>query len=94
VQHGKGGGWRAIRHFAGVRLGSLVGSRRVVVLFITKVNKADLEFLGGLLGSGEVTPVIDRSYSRAQVSEALGYLDTGHPRAKVAIDLDGSKAER
>ena len=87
VQHGKGGGMRALRHFAGVRLGSLVGSRRVVVLFIAKLNQADLEFLASLLASDKVTPVIDRRYSLAQTSEALRYLDEGHAMAKVAIDL-------
>ncbi len=88
LQHGKGGGGRVLRHLAGVRLGSLVGRRRVVALFITKLVRADLDFLAQLVASGEVRPVIERRCSLAQVPEALLYLDQGHARAKAAVDLE------
>ncbi len=87
VQHGKGGGLKAIGHFAGARLGSLIGGRSFA-FFIAKLNRPDLEFLGELISSGQVIPVIERTCSLAQVPEALSYLNEGHTRAKVAIAVD------
>jgi NADPH:quinone reductase-like Zn-dependent oxidoreductase len=84
VQHGKGGGFKAIGHFAGARLGSLIGGRGFA-FFIAKLNRPDLQFLGELIASGQVTPVIERTCSLAEVPEALSYLNEGHTRAKVAI---------
>jgi len=87
VQHGRGGGWRAIGHFLGTRIGSIGRSQRVVVLFICKLNKEDLRFLGELIASGKVTPVIDRRYELGEVGAALSYLNEGHARAKIAISV-------
>jgi len=75
VQHSKGGGLRAIRHFLEVRVRSIRGRQKVVVLFLAKLNRPDLETLGELVESGRVKPVIDRRYDVSRVSEALVYLD-------------------
>jgi NADPH:quinone reductase-like Zn-dependent oxidoreductase len=82
---GKPSAVKLIRLFAGARLGSMFGSRRAVVLFLARLNRPDLDFLGELIASGQVTPVIERTYSLAQVPEALAYLNEGHSRAKVAV---------
>ena len=87
IQHGKGGGWRAIGRFLQVRMGSLRSTRRVVTLFIAKLSKDDLVFLGALLASGKLTAVIDRRYDLAGVADALGYLDQGHAMGKIAIEI-------
>jgi NADPH:quinone reductase-like Zn-dependent oxidoreductase len=87
VQHGRGGGLRAIRHFLDVRIRSLGGGKKVVVLFLAKLNRPDLETLGELVESGRVKPVIDRRYDVTHVAEALGYLDEGHSMGKVAIAI-------
>jgi NADPH:quinone reductase-like Zn-dependent oxidoreductase len=87
VQHGRGGGWRAIGHFLGTRVGSMGRSQRVVVLFIARLNKDDLTFLGELIASGKVTPVIERRFKLGEVGAALSYLNEGHARAKVAISV-------
>jgi NADPH:quinone reductase-like Zn-dependent oxidoreductase len=87
VQHGRGGGLRAIRHFLDVRIRSIGGGKKVVVLFIAKLNRPDLETLGELVESGRVKPVIDRRYEVTQVAEALAYLDEGHSMGKVAIAI-------
>jgi NADPH:quinone reductase-like Zn-dependent oxidoreductase len=87
IQHGKGGGWRAIGHFLQVGMGSLRSTRRVVTLFIAKLSKDDLVFLGALLASGKLTAVIDRRYDLAGVADALGYLDQGHAMGKIAIEI-------
>jgi NADPH:quinone reductase-like Zn-dependent oxidoreductase len=87
VQHLKGGGWRALSHFLGVRLASVGGRRRVVALFIAKLNKGDLEALQGLVEAGAVTPVIDKRYALSEVPAALAYLNEGHAQGKIAIAI-------
>ena len=87
VQHGSGGSLRAIRHFLDVRSRSIGSGKKVVVLFIAKLNRPDLETLGELVESGRVKPVIDRRYDLTRVADALGYLDEGHSMGKVAIGI-------
>src|ERR1700674_1022287 len=87
VQHGRDGGLRAIRHFLEVRIRSIGGGKKVVVLFIAKLHRPDLETLGELVESGRVKPVIDRRYDLTHVGEALGYLDEGHSMGKLAIAI-------
>jgi NADPH:quinone reductase-like Zn-dependent oxidoreductase len=87
VQHGSGGGLRLIRHFLDVRTRSIGSGRKVVVLFIAKLNRPDLETVGELVESGRVKPVIDRRYDLTRVAEALSYLDEGHSMGKVAIGI-------
>ena len=88
IQHGSGGGVRAIRHFLEMRIRSIGGGKKVVALFIAKLNRPDLETLGELVESGRVKPVIDRRYDLTRVAEALAYLDEGHSMGKVAIGFN------
>ena len=53
--------------------------------FLSTPKSEDLLFLKGLIEAGEVTPVIDRTYSLSQTPEALGYVGEGHARGKVVI---------
>jgi NADPH:quinone reductase-like Zn-dependent oxidoreductase len=85
VQHGKGGSRAALTHFLQVRLASIGSGRTVVALFIAKLRKDDLEFLGQLVESGQVKPVIETSYELADVPEALRRMDEGHTKGKLAI---------
>ena len=43
--------------------------------------------MAGLIESGKVTPVIDRTYSLDDVPEAVRYLERGHARGKVVITI-------
>ena len=57
--------------------------------FIAQLNHDDLAFLGDLMQSGKVTPVIDRTYkSLGEVRDALAYLEAGHARGKVIITVE------
>jgi NADPH:quinone reductase-like Zn-dependent oxidoreductase len=58
-----------------------------MVSFLAHQNKADLAVLVELLESGQVTPVIDRTYPLSDVAEAIGYLEAGHARGKIAITV-------
>ena len=58
------------------------------IAYIAQLNKADLAILGDLMQSGKVTPVIDRTYKLNETPDALRYLETGHARGKVVINLE------
>jgi NADPH:quinone reductase-like Zn-dependent oxidoreductase len=54
-------------------------------IFLTRHTREDLVVLKELVESGEVRPIIDRSYGLSEVPEALRYLGEGHSRGKVVI---------
>lgn len=53
--------------------------------FVSMQKKEDLVVLKDLIESGEVTPVIDRTYPLSDSAEALGYVAEGHARGKIVI---------
>src|SRR6266536_3593074 len=58
------------------------------IAYIATLNKADLNILGDLMQSGKLIPVIDRTYKLNETRDALRYLETGHARGKVVINLE------
>jgi NADPH:quinone reductase-like Zn-dependent oxidoreductase len=66
-------------------LSPFVGQK--MVSFTVKPNTRDLQSVRTLVESGDVSPVIDRSYPLAEVPEAIGYLEEGHARGKVVVDV-------
>jgi NADPH:quinone reductase-like Zn-dependent oxidoreductase len=65
---------------------SLFVSQRMVPC-LTTASKHDLVVLKDLIEAGKVTPVIDRSYRLVEVPEAIRYLEEGHARGKVVINV-------
>jgi len=93
VMAGVGGaGWHdgiAMR-LAG-ELNAYVRSRFVsqkFIAYIAQFNKHDMTLLADLMQSGKITPVIDRTYKLNQTADALRYLEQGHARGKVVINLE------
>ena len=66
--------------------------RRKFRFFLARRSAADLAVLGELVGSGRVTPVIDRQYSLAEVPQAMAYLEQGHAGGKVIVVTDVAAA--
>jgi len=66
---------------------SRIGSKKVC-FFITKINKKDLVLLKDLLEAGKVVSVIERRFPLSGVAEALRYLEEGHARGKVVINVE------
>ncbi len=90
---GEGGG----RWFGGVgrQLRALLLSpfvRQQLRTFIATDTHADLEFLKELIESGQVTPVIDRTYPLSETPEAIRHLAEGHARGKTIISVRGETA--
>ncbi len=85
IQHGRGGMLRVMGHLLSGRAGAIGASQRIVSLYIAKLNKEDLSFLGELVASGRVTPAIEKRYTLSEAGAALSYLDEGHCRGKLPI---------
>ncbi|MFF5264387.1 NAD(P)-dependent alcohol dehydrogenase [Actinomadura viridis] len=73
----------AAQQFRGALAAPFVGQRVASVRW--KPNSADLRFLADLMEKERITPVIDRTYTFAEIPEALRYSARGHARGKVAI---------
>jgi NADPH:quinone reductase-like Zn-dependent oxidoreductase len=57
-------------------------------MILAELNRDDLATLAGLMESGKVTPVIDRTYKLSEAAEALRYLEKGHARGKVVVTVE------
>ena len=66
------------------------GKSMGLLLWWKPFNPPDVEQLMTLLAAGKLRSVIDRRFSLDQVVDALRYVDEGHARGKVVIDIDGS----
>jgi NADPH:quinone reductase-like Zn-dependent oxidoreductase len=85
---GEGGGrWLGgtDRQLRALMLSPFVGQK--LGAFVSKENYEDMMVLKELIESGNVTPVIDRTYPLAEVPEAIRYLEEGHARGKVVITI-------
>jgi NADPH:quinone reductase-like Zn-dependent oxidoreductase len=77
-----GGFGRQIRALV---LSLFVGQR--LTMLASKERYTDLEALSPFLEKGQVTPVIDRTYTLAEVPDAMSHLEAGHARGKIAITI-------
>ncbi|PKQ26515.1 MAG: alcohol dehydrogenase [Actinobacteria bacterium HGW-Actinobacteria-4] len=54
---------------------------------LAKWSRDDLEYIAGLVESGELRPVIDRTYPLAEAAAAIAHVEEGHARGKVVITV-------
>ena len=66
-----------LSRFVGQKLGT----------FIASENAEDLIVLTELIESGQVVPVVDRTYSLSETPAAIRYIAEGHARGKVVINV-------
>lgn len=55
--------------------------------FLARTRQEDLEHLSGLLTSGTIAPVIERTYPFEELAEAMRYVDAGHARGKIVVTV-------
>lgn len=83
-------GGKATQLFQALLLGpwlSLFGQQKLGALS-SQPNQKDLRYMKELLESGKVKPVIDRRYPLSQVADAIRYVEAGHARGKVVINVE------
>jgi NADPH:quinone reductase-like Zn-dependent oxidoreductase len=80
-----GGGMGQI--FAGLLWGPVVSARgdRRVRSLTARHNPADMTFVGELMATGQVRPVIERCFPLAETAEALRLMEAGHVGGKVVV---------
>jgi NADPH:quinone reductase-like Zn-dependent oxidoreductase len=78
-----GGSERALRAMA---LSPFVGQR--LGTFVASVKGDDLNELTALVESGQVKPIVDRTYPLSEVAEAIRYMQAGKARGKVVITVE------
>jgi NADPH:quinone reductase-like Zn-dependent oxidoreductase len=80
-------GFTTVKNMLSVALFGKSGKRKIY-LMSAKITHEDLNMLGELAESGKVKPVIDREYPLVKTAEAISYLEEGHARGKVIINLE------
>jgi NADPH:quinone reductase-like Zn-dependent oxidoreductase len=59
-----------------------------MIFILAQANKDDLDVLRDMMQTGKLTPVIDKRYKLSETAQAIGYLEQGHARGKVIVDVD------
>ena len=73
-------------HIAAMWLGAKLGSP-TATFFVADLNRPDLDFLGELLQTGQLKPVVEKRYELTEVADALRYMGDGHARGKLVIAI-------
>jgi NADPH:quinone reductase-like Zn-dependent oxidoreductase len=62
--------------------------KQPMTMMVADSNATDLAYLAGLMESGKVKPVIDRTYKINELADAIRYVEEGHARGKVVVTVD------
>ena len=65
----------------------LFGGKDIARVSVHVVARKDLEFLSGLIDAGKVRPAIDRRYPFTEIPAAIAYIEEGHARGKVIVEM-------
>jgi len=77
--------WAFTRLVTTPLLSPFVSQRLTVAM--ARSNAADLATLSALMENGQVTPVIDQRFALSETADAITYVEHGHARGKVVVDV-------
>ena len=63
------------------------GGRFLTTNGLDKIDPGDLDMLTEMIEKEEIIPVIDRTYGLDQIVEAHGYVDRGHKKGNVVVNV-------
>jgi NADPH:quinone reductase-like Zn-dependent oxidoreductase len=73
-----------LSHLAALWLASRT-SKDKLTFFVTKWNNDDLQTLAEMMASGQLKPVIDRTYPLSEAKDAFRVYEEGHVRGKLVL---------
>lgn len=73
------------RQLRATLLSAFVGQK--LGTFVSSENAADLVVLSGMVGSGQVTPAVDRTFPLADTADAVRHMVEGRARGKVVVTI-------
>jgi len=86
IAGGEGGKWTGVgRQLRALVLSPVVPQR--LTMYISTHRQADLEALRQQVEAGHVTPVVGKTYTLAEVPEAVRHLESGRAQGKLAITI-------
>jgi NADPH:quinone reductase-like Zn-dependent oxidoreductase len=69
-----------------IRLAAL-GARQKVSFFVAKFKREDFLLLNDLFTSGQIKPVVEKTYPFEKISDAMSHLGTGHAKGKIVVKI-------
>lgn len=68
-------------------VGPFMSGEQQISAFFANMTQEEMNRLRDLMQSGQVTPVVDRTYPFAELPQAITYLETGRARGKVVVTV-------
>lgn len=75
-----------LTHIIKMRVASWRASQKVI-FFVANFNHNDLVALKDMMETGQVKPVVERTYPLERICEAMRHLGTGHAKGKLVVTI-------